>query len=34
MNAILDAAVEGVSLQPLVVKALNTNTKDFPGVNS
>ena len=31
---ILAAAVVGVSLHPLIVNELRTNTTDFPNVNS
>ena len=34
MKAILAAAVIGVSLHPLIVNELRTNTADFPNVNS
>ena len=34
MKAILAAAVIGVSLHPLIVNELSTNTADFPKVNS
>ena len=34
MKAILAATVIGVSLHPLIVNELRTNTADFPKVNS
>ena len=34
IKATLEAEVSGVSLHPLIVKELRTNTVDFPKVNS
>ena len=34
MKAILAAPVMGVTLHPLIVNELRTNTADFPNVNS